>query len=84
MKRISVNELSVETYLGLGYGVEVAADKAESLSRPPGAAPVKAAQKGDDQRGLRDRYGCEPRKVGVNPQLQKKHQDDYQTKQNTE
>ncbi|GMP24294.1 hypothetical protein CsSME_00001609 [Camellia sinensis var. sinensis] len=73
-----------KTYLRGGDGVEEAAEKAESLSRPPGTSPVKAARKGDDQRGLRDRYKCEPRKVGVNPQLQTKHQYDYQIKQNTE
>ncbi|GMP72222.1 hypothetical protein CsSME_00030327 [Camellia sinensis var. sinensis] len=73
-----------KTYLCGGNGVEETAEEAKSLSRPPGASPVKATRKRDDQRGLRDRYRCKPRKVGVNPQLQRKHQYDYQIKQNIE
>ncbi|GMP96897.1 hypothetical protein CsSME_00045334 [Camellia sinensis var. sinensis] len=78
------SRLAKEPKAARGNGVEEAAEEAESLSRPAGASPVKATRKGDDQRGLRDRYGCKPRKVGVNPQLQRKHQYDHQIKQNTE
>ena len=71
-----------KAYLCGGDGVEISAEEAERLPWSPGASPVKANRERDSRRRLRDWYGCKPREVGVNPQLQNRCQYDHQKKQN--